>query len=145
MIIKIESSIVKKKLNKFKFIVICILLFSCSTDTSNYYFNCKKIKETEKGVTFKKYISINNIYYSRLTVVNYDNDFDSIYLIKKNDTIKFEKDELYICDSIYDVNKDNKKDFNITYQSTKGNVIFSYLFDSISNGLSTTCDTLYNY
>lgn len=99
----------------------------------------------DNGIIFLDKILVNNIEYTKKTITDYSQNYNFIYLINEPDTISFEENELYVNDSIQDINGDGKNDFMVTYQSTKGFVMFAYLYDKPLKRLLTSPDTLHNF
>jgi hypothetical protein len=96
----------------------------------------------ENGVMFIDTVNFNNIKYERQAISDYDLNYNIVRFINNEDTIEFEKDALFVRDSVYDINNDNEDDLNITYQATKGFITYSYLFNVEINKLSIIPDTL---
>lgn len=99
----------------------------------------------ENSVMFIDTVEINNIKYIRQAVSDYNLNHNIVRLTVKNDTIEYEKDGLFINDSIYDINNDGMNDFIVKSQSTNGFVKFAYLFDKEHNLLTSKPDTLFNF
>jgi len=141
-----------KKLSKFSILFI-VLLFSCSCNDSKSNEEQKRKKhisksdtlDTDNRVVFTEVILVNNLKYKKQTITDYSVNHNLIHFLYETDTIEFEKSELFVKDSIYDINSDGKNDFIIKYQSTDGFVTYTYLFNKISNRLATSPDTLYNF
>lgn len=88
-------------------------------------------------IVFSNEIKINDaIYCAKATYIDSES-FGLYQLIMNNDTISFHKNELYVWDSIYDINNDGNVDFNIKHQATKGFIISSFLFNRKENRLFT--------
>ncbi|MDD2476570.1 MAG: hypothetical protein PHI32_11740 [Dysgonamonadaceae bacterium] len=144
-----------KKLNKFLFVILALFLFACNNPQSEnppiimdnlslgHKTDMTLVDSTNGNLTFLDTVKINEFKYLVKCVYKNDYDYPFFQLIKNGDTIEFERNELYVTDSIYDINNDNRDDFNIKYQATKGFIIFSYLFDKETNKLSTKPDTIY--
>nr|MCU0350148.1 hypothetical protein [Flavobacterium sp.] len=147
----------KRKLNKFLFLLILYILFiSCKKEVSikNEIFSSKSITENtnlnlllsnDSLVIFSGNAYINDIDYNILSIHEKHSNFEIVKIIKDKDTIMFEKDAIYLMDSIFDINFDDKKDLNIKYQTTNGNVIISYLFNKKNKKLNTNPIYIYNY
>lgn len=154
MILKTDLNMETRKLNKFLFVILLFLLLACKnfqSENSSIIMNDLSIgnrimtlvDSTNGNLIFENTIEINEIDYLIRCVHKQDDDYPFFQLINNKDTIEFEKNELYVTDFISDVNNDNRNDFNIKYQTTKGFIIFSYLFDKETNKLSITPDTIY--
>lgn len=144
-----------KKLNNFLFAVPLLLIFACKNSQNENSSMIVRdlnignktdmilVDSTDGNLIFIDTIEINKLQYIVQCVYKNDYDYPYFQLIKNGDTIEFDRNEFYITDSIYDINNDNRNDFNIMYQATQGFVIISYLFDKKTNKLSTIPDTIY--
>jgi hypothetical protein len=148
MITIIELNMEIKKLSSFfLFFLLLVLLISCNSNTENDVnkenaYNGVTTIIKENGVMFIDTVNFNNIKYERQAISDYDLNYNIVRFINNEDTIEFEKDALFVRDSVYDINNDNEDDLNITYQATKGFITYSYLFNVEINKLSIIPDTL---
>jgi hypothetical protein len=139
----------KKLISCFTFLLVVMFFISCNNKTindkvtPNIYDGITTV-EIDNGVMFIDSLEINNIIYIRQTISDYDLSYNVIRFINNEDTIEFEKDALFVRDSIYDTNNDYKDDLNITYQATRGFITYSFYFNIENNRLSTIPDTLIN-
>jgi len=148
MITIIELNMEIKKLSSFfLFFLLLVLLISCNSNTENDVnkenaYNGVTTIIKDNGVMFIDTVNFNNIKYERQAISDYDLNYNIVRFINNEDTIEFEKDALFVRDSVYDINNDNEDDLNITYQATKGFITYSYLFNVEINKLSIIPDTL---
>lgn len=138
---------IKKLSSCIPFFLLLVLFISCNNNTETdktkaCSYNGVTTVKKGNGVMFIDTVEINNIRYTRQTISDYDLSYNIVRFINNEDTIEFEKDALFVRDSVYDINNDNKDDLNITYQATKGFITYSYLFNVENNQLSTIPDTL---
>jgi len=130
----------------FSFFYGIMLLISCNnniaTDKAKIHSFNRVTTVNDNGVLFIDTLKINNIIYTRYTITDYDMSYDVVKITNNEDTIEFNKDELFVRDFVCDMNNDNKDDLNITYQTTKGFITYSYLYSVKNNKLSTIPDTL---
>lgn len=139
----------KKLISCFTFLLVVMFFISCNNKTINdkvtpHIYDGITTVEIDNGVMFIDSVEINNIIYIRQTISDYDLSYNVIRFINNEDTIEFEKDALFVRDSIYDTNNDYKDDLNITYQATRGFITYSFYFNIENNRLSTIPDTLIN-
>jgi uncharacterized protein YcfL len=138
---------IKKLSSFFLFFLLLVLLISCNSNTENDVnkenaYNGVTTIIKDNGVMFIDTVNFNNIKYERQAISDYDLNYNIVRFINNEDTIEFEKDALFVRDSVYDINNDNEDDLNITYQATKGFITYSYLFNVEINKLSIIPDTL---
>jgi hypothetical protein len=113
----------RKKLSScILFFLFVVLLISCNHITENdgtkeCAYNGVTTIIKDSGVMFIDTVNFNNIRYTRQTISDYDLNYNIVRFINNEDTIEFEKDALFVRDSVYDINNDNEDDLNITYQA----------------------------
>jgi hypothetical protein len=135
------------RLKAFIFSLISIGLISCNENLSDSSENNNT--NTQEKLNGSLLVSIdtlllNGVHYLKHSIYYDSLDYETVLLINK-DTIDYYKDELYVSDTIYDINRDDNSDLSITYQSTNGFFTYVHLFDSEKNALNITPFEFHNF
>jgi hypothetical protein len=131
---------VKKKLTKYFVITFVVLVF----------FSCSDRKTADNPMLhddsslFLETLEINDVKFVKQSIYSDTLDSKKVLLIK-SDTISYFTNELFVSDSIYDINEDGMDDFSTMYQTTGGFVTYAYLFNRENNSLKITPSTFNNF
>lgn len=144
----------KRQINLGVFLYTVVISLCCT------YSSCDRIKaitcrsisydcimnltdSTDQHLVFTRLIRINNSCYEAKCIYTHD-ESDPVYqLIKGKDTLEFERDALFIGDSIMDVDKDGFEDWLIQFYMTQGKMNVVYYYIPEEKRLDPDADTIF--
>ena len=115
---------------------------SCSSITNDCIMTLTD--STDQHLVFSQWVKINNSYYEASCIYTFNKPHPTFQLIKGKDTLAFERDALFICDTFADRNQDGYVDWSFRSRMSRGEMEMVYYFIPEEKRLDPSPDTIFD-
>lgn len=115
---------------------------SCSSITNDCIMTLTD--STDQHLVFFQWVKINNSCYEAKCIYTFIEPNPTFQLIKGKDTLSFERDALFICDTVADRNQDGYVDWIIRSRMSRGKMEVVYYFIPEEKRLDPIPDTIFD-
>ena len=99
---------------------------------------------TDQHLVFSQWVKINNSCYEARCIYTFNKTHPTFQLIKGKDTLAFERDALFICDTFADRNQDGYVDWSFRSRMSRGEMEMVYYFIPEEKRLDPSPDTIFD-
>ena len=99
---------------------------------------------TDQHLVFSQRVKINNSCYEASCIYTLNELYPTFQLIKDKDTLAFERDALFICDTFADCNQDGYVDWIVLSRMSRGKMEMVYYFIPEEKRLNPIPDTFFD-